>query len=165
MFSALSEDDSDDYEIVKAVVLNAYGLVPEAYRKKFRSLKKSDAETFGEFARQKVDLFQRWCRSKDVTTFDDLCQLVLIEKFLNGIPQYVRNHVETSEVTLLVKVAEIAEKYSVNHPPRPSSPRNFGAKALGTIMSHLLIGVGITLFQCVIIVKRQGTRKVHVFNS
>jgi len=36
-----SLDQSSDYETVKSAVLNAYALVPEAYRQKFRESRKS----------------------------------------------------------------------------------------------------------------------------
>ena len=36
-YSALSIEESCRYEVVKAAVLKAYELVPEAYRQKFRS--------------------------------------------------------------------------------------------------------------------------------
>ena len=35
VYSALSVDDSSQYEIVKNAILRAYELVPEAYRQKF----------------------------------------------------------------------------------------------------------------------------------
>jgi len=40
VFSSLSVRNSGSYHLVKAAVLKAYELVPEAYRQRFRSLKK-----------------------------------------------------------------------------------------------------------------------------
>merc|ERR1711915_972794 len=48
VYSLLSADDSQDYDVVKETVLNAYKLVPEAYRRKFRNLKKEEASTYVE---------------------------------------------------------------------------------------------------------------------
>ncbi|KAJ8369725.1 hypothetical protein SKAU_G00097530 [Synaphobranchus kaupii] len=48
-----------DYEVVKAAILRAYELVPEAYRQKFRGFRKSDSQTFVEFAREKERMW-RW---------------------------------------------------------------------------------------------------------
>lgn len=39
VFSALSVGDNGSYHLVKAAVLKAYELVPEAYRQRFRSLR------------------------------------------------------------------------------------------------------------------------------
>ena len=47
------------YEVVKAVVLKAYELVPEAYRQKFRSTTKRENQTYVEFAREKETLFNK----------------------------------------------------------------------------------------------------------
>lgn len=49
-FSALSVNDSGSYQLVKAAVLRAYELVPEAYRQWFRSLRK-EKQTYTEFTR------------------------------------------------------------------------------------------------------------------
>ena len=38
---------------MKTSVLNAYELVPEAYRQKFRESRKDEAQTYVEFARRK----------------------------------------------------------------------------------------------------------------
>ena len=65
----LSEDVCADYDQVKPLILKAYELVPEAYRQKFRDLKKDNKETYVEFARQKEQLFDDWCRAKEVTDF------------------------------------------------------------------------------------------------
>lgn len=40
VYSALGVAESSDYEHVKSVILRAYGLVPEAYRQRFRMYKK-----------------------------------------------------------------------------------------------------------------------------
>ena len=58
-YSALSIEESCQYEVVKAAVLKAYELVPEAYRKKFCSTTKQENQTYVEFAREKETLFNR----------------------------------------------------------------------------------------------------------
>ena len=61
----LSVEQSSNYEHVKEAILKAYKLVPEAYRQKFRNYLKYDSKTHVEFAREKENLFNRWCHSKD----------------------------------------------------------------------------------------------------
>jgi len=65
VYSALSLDQSSEYEVVKTSVLNAYELVPEAYRQKFRESRKDEAQTY-VFAREKERLFDRWCASMEI---------------------------------------------------------------------------------------------------
>ncbi|KAJ8022706.1 Protein split ends [Holothuria leucospilota] len=45
VYSALSIEDSMDYDKVKRAILQAYELVPEAYRQKFRKYRKADTQT------------------------------------------------------------------------------------------------------------------------
>ncbi len=63
VYATLSLVDSLKYDAVKAAILRAYELVPEAYRQRFRSHKKLFSQTFVEFAREKHILFDKWCTS------------------------------------------------------------------------------------------------------
>ena len=76
-----SVEQSSNYEHVKEAILKAYKLTPEAYRQKFRNYLKYDSETHVEFAREKENLFNRWCHSKEVgQDFKKLKQMVLLEE-------------------------------------------------------------------------------------
>lgn len=57
MYSALTTEQSGDYEIVKSAILHSYELAPEAYCQKFRSHYKFEKYTYLEFAREKENLF------------------------------------------------------------------------------------------------------------
>lgn len=56
--SALSVTDAAKY-VVKKAILTAYELVPEAYKQKFRGLRRDD-QTHVEFAHKEV-YFEHWC--------------------------------------------------------------------------------------------------------
>ncbi len=79
--ASLPVDTSLDYGIVKDSVLLAYELVPEAYRQKCRNHKKAVTQTFVEFSREKQTLFDKWCTTCKVTTFQQLRELMLLEDF------------------------------------------------------------------------------------
>lgn len=79
--SVLPLADSLHYDTVKEAILRAYELVPEAYRQKFHGHKKTQMQTFVEFARDKGTLFDRWCTASEVTNFAELRELILIEEF------------------------------------------------------------------------------------
>ena len=73
VYSALSVEQSADYNLVKREILRAYELVPEAYRQRFRDAKCQDSQTYMEFAREKETLFNKWCASQQVgNNFDML---------------------------------------------------------------------------------------------
>ncbi|CAI5660147.1 unnamed protein product [Oreochromis niloticus] len=78
VWSSLSIEQSLDYETLKKTVLQAYELVPEAYRQKFRNLNKTANQTFVEFAREKNVLFEKWCCSCKVKTVEELKTLILL---------------------------------------------------------------------------------------
>ncbi len=63
-YSALSLERSTGYDAVKATILKAYKLFPEAYCQHFRSCVKLAHHTYVEFAKQKESLFDRWCTSQ-----------------------------------------------------------------------------------------------------
>uniref|UniRef100_A0AAV2M874 G-protein coupled receptors family 1 profile domain-containing protein n=1 Tax=Knipowitschia caucasica TaxID=637954 RepID=A0AAV2M874_KNICA len=66
---------SQDYDVVKAAVLKAYELVPEAYRQRFRMCKKSGGQSYLEFTRDLKAHFSRWCAASKVTNFEKLGSL------------------------------------------------------------------------------------------
>lgn len=62
---ALDPAERIQYADVKAAVLRAYKLMPEAYRQ-FRPHRKDTTHTYVEFAREKGNLFDRWCTAYTV---------------------------------------------------------------------------------------------------
>ena len=66
IYGSLSVEQSSNYEHVKEAFLKAYEPVPEAYRQNFRNYLKYDSKTHVEFAREKENLFNRRCHSKEI---------------------------------------------------------------------------------------------------
>ncbi|XP_069167982.1 uncharacterized protein [Procambarus clarkii] len=95
----------------------AYQLVPEAYRQKFRNLKKSSKHTFTEFATIKERLFQEWCASRKVKTKEDLEQLKLLEDFKDCLSGDLKTYLEEQQVETLSAAATMAEEYILTHRP------------------------------------------------
>ncbi|KAJ8017531.1 hypothetical protein HOLleu_44998 [Holothuria leucospilota] len=115
VYSALSIEDSMDYDKVKRAILQAYELVPEAYRQKFRKYRKADTQTYVEFAYQKERHFDRWCASKKVSTFDTLRQLMLVEEFKRCVNDDIKTHLEENKADNLKEVANLADQYALTH--------------------------------------------------
>ncbi|KAJ8039979.1 Intraflagellar transport protein 25-like [Holothuria leucospilota] len=115
VYSALSIEDSMDYDKVKKAILQAYELVPEAYRQKFRKYRKADTQTYVEFAYQKERHFDRWCASKKVSTFDTLRQLMLVEEFKRCVNEDIKTHLEENKADKLSEVANLADQYALTH--------------------------------------------------
>ncbi|KAJ8039062.1 hypothetical protein HOLleu_16653 [Holothuria leucospilota] len=115
VYSALSIEDSMDYDKVKKAILQAYELVPEAYRQKLRKYRKADTQTYVEFAYQKERHFDRWCASKKVSTFDALRQLMLVEEFKRCVNDDIKTHLEENKADKLKEVANLADQYALTH--------------------------------------------------
>ena len=125
-YSALSATDCADYDIVKTAILKAYELVPEAYRQKFRHWRKSDKQTYVEFAHDKEVYFERWCISKKVDgEFENLRQLMLIEEFKRCVPDDIKTYLDEKTVSTLAEAATMADDYALTHKKKyPGSTLN-----------------------------------------
>ena len=101
IYGSLSVEQSSNYEHVKEAILKAYELVPEAYRQKFRNYLKYDSKTHVEFVREKENLFNRWCHSKEIgQDFKKLKQMVLLEEFKDKVRPDIRSHLDEQKVLL-----------------------------------------------------------------
>ncbi|KAJ8045731.1 hypothetical protein HOLleu_08795 [Holothuria leucospilota] len=115
VYSALSIEDSMDYDKVKKAILQAYELVTEACHQKFRKYRKADTQTYAEGAYQKERHFDRWCASKKVSTFDALRQLMLVEEFKRCVNDDIKTHLEENKADKLKEVANLADQYALTH--------------------------------------------------
>lgn len=113
--SALSLEDSLKYDCVKAAILRVYELVPEAYRQKFRNLKKGTLCTHTEFAREKGLLFDKWIAACDAADYDSLRELILVEEFKKCLPERVVVYLNEQKVNTLSSAAVLADEYVLTH--------------------------------------------------
>lgn len=60
VFVELTDEQVQDYDVIKEAILNLFQLAPEAYRLKFRQLSKDPAETYLHFATRLNFPFQRF---------------------------------------------------------------------------------------------------------
>lgn len=113
--ATLSIDESLSYDVVKATVLRAYELVPEAYRQKFRACEKSANQTFVEFAREKTVLLDKWCAASKVSDFAQLRELFLLEEFKSCLPDKIVVYLNEQKVDTLSKAAVLADEFVLTH--------------------------------------------------
>ncbi|XP_058634631.1 uncharacterized protein LOC131542202 [Onychostoma macrolepis] len=113
--SALTLEQSLNYEVMKNAVLRAYELVPEAYRQKFRNHVKTPSQTFVEFARDKANLFEKWCVANKVVTFEQLKELMLLEEFKNCLPEKIVIYLNEQKVSFLSEAAVFSDEFVLTH--------------------------------------------------
>ncbi|KAI3357900.1 hypothetical protein L3Q82_016288, partial [Scortum barcoo] len=114
--SSLPLEDSLRYVVLKEAILRAYELVPEAYRQKFRTHKKSSGQTYVEFARDKGVLFDKWCMASEVkNSFESLRQLILLEDFKSTLPEKIVMFLNEQKVASLSRAAVMADEFVLTH--------------------------------------------------
>lgn len=124
VYNNLSDDLSADYDTVKSIVLKAYDLVPEAYRQKFRNLRKDPNTTYVEFARKKDQFLDDWLKSKEVDNFVKVKELLLAEEFKRNVSRDLRIHLEELKLDSIQEIAIASDEYALTHREEPSRKRN-----------------------------------------
>ena len=114
-FSAISVADSQNYFMVKAAVLRAYELVPEAYRQQFRKLRRSEGQIYVELVRGLTTHFNRWLLASEVNEMEDLKELVLLEHFKDILLDPVTTYLNEHQVRKVREAAVLADEYSLTH--------------------------------------------------
>ncbi|XP_064098772.1 uncharacterized protein LOC135209979 [Macrobrachium nipponense] len=129
VYNALEEGIARDYHKVKALILKAYDLVPEAYRLKFRNFNKQPSLSYVEFARFKEEQFDDWLKSRQVVTFSSLRELMLLEEFKKSCSKELRIYLEELKVTNLGKAAQVADEFVLTH---RTGSGNFASKDINS---------------------------------
>ena len=114
-YASLTVMESKNYEMVKSTVLRAYELVPEAYRQRFRNLKKKENQTYVDFMREMLVQFNRWCVASEVQTFKELCNLITIEQLKNCVPVSIATYITEKKVKTPQEAAILADEYCLTH--------------------------------------------------
>lgn len=107
--AALPVEDSLSYDLVKAAILCAYELVPEAYRQKFRSHKKATGQSYLEFAREK------WSTACKACDFESVRELILLEDFKKCLPECIVVYINEQKVSKLSSAAVLVDEFVMTH--------------------------------------------------
>ena len=95
--------------------MRAYELVPEAYRQKFREMRKRSDQNYTEFAQKLSVQFKRWCTASEIESEEALRQLILIEQFKNGLPTQIATYISKHQVATVSEAATLADDYALVH--------------------------------------------------
>ncbi len=76
---------------------------------------KTSSQTFGEFAREKTILFEKWCAANKISTFEQLKELILVEEFKNCVTEKIVVHLNEQKVTSLTEAAIFADEFVLTH--------------------------------------------------
>ncbi len=105
-----------DYNEFKQAVLNEYNMVPEVYRNKFRACVKRNGDSYADFSQFLTSQFERWITSMHaVDDFEGLKQMLLIEQFMNKVPDEVKQFLVDKNCGTLHECARRADEYAAVH--------------------------------------------------
>ena len=122
-YATLPTENCADYDLVKAAVLKSFELVPEAYRQRFRTQRKTENQSYVEFLREKENALDKWCDSKRIDgDAEKLRQLILAEEFLNCVPEEVRVHLSERKTDVTCEMAALADEYILTHRKTKEKP-------------------------------------------
>ena len=122
-YATLPTENCANYDLVKAAVLKSFELVPEAYRQKFRTQRKTENQSYVEFLREKENALDKWCDSKRIDgDAEKLRQLILAEEFLNCVPEEVRVHLSERKTDVTYEMAALADEYILTHRKTKEKP-------------------------------------------
>ena len=113
--SSLSVEDGLEYEKVKNAVLRTYELVPEAYRQRFRNLRKVGSQTYLDFAREKGILFDRWCAARKADDLSSMRELMLLEDFKSCLSERTTVYLIEQKVSTIQQAAMLADEFALIH--------------------------------------------------
>lgn len=65
-----------DYDLFKQALLLKFELTPEAYRKRFRGVRKTPGVTYKEVTNLLGEYLRRWGKGTGATTAEEVCNLV-----------------------------------------------------------------------------------------
>ena len=110
----LCDDDFKDFEKVKKQLLQRYQLTAEALHLKFRSVSKTNKQSYSDFAYTLNTYFSEWVRTaKCDKDFDKLVQLMCVEQFLEKVPKELKMWlVDKGNLNSVVEVATMADEWT-----------------------------------------------------
>lgn len=113
--ASLSIEESLDSKMLKKTVLQAYELVPEAYRQIFRNSDKTANQTYTRFACDKSVSFDKWCQACNVKTLEGMRELILLEEFKKCLPERIVVCLYEQKVSSVTNEATLADEFILTH--------------------------------------------------
>ena len=113
---SLTEEEDNDYDLIKERILKSYAMTPERYRKSYREMKKGFDQSHVDFLRSKEKLLDQWVRSQGAENdYESFRNLILFEEFNNCIRTDIRIHLSDRGIVDLHQAARASDEYAIIH--------------------------------------------------
>uniref|UniRef100_A0A670K1J2 CCHC-type domain-containing protein n=1 Tax=Podarcis muralis TaxID=64176 RepID=A0A670K1J2_PODMU len=111
----LPQDDLNNYEKFKRLVMRRLGLHPEQYRKAFRKVEKGGlTDNIAVFSAKMAQNFELWLAAEGVQDAKDIKQLLLIEQLMRSLSPEIASLVADQKPRTLEEATSLAESFRVN---------------------------------------------------
>ncbi|KAL8615815.1 hypothetical protein ACOMHN_048523 [Nucella lapillus] len=112
ILSTLPAVQQSDFDCLKKALLQGFDLIEEAFRKKFRSVRLQEGETYIQFGARLEHYFQKWLElSGTGEEFLELKELILREQVLTGCGPELTIHLRERQPKTTAELLQMAEIY------------------------------------------------------
>lgn len=109
VISREKEEDSNDYDYVKQLLLKRFKLSPEQFRQKFFTHKRDSAASWKDFSFELSNFLDEWLKGLKILTYDDLKSVLIIDQIRKKLPSEIKEHF-IDELPKFTKVADFVSK-------------------------------------------------------
>jgi len=116
VYSRLSLDDANNYEILKGSLLRRFNFTEEGFKRKFHTAKPEVNEAPAQFIARLSNYFSRWLDFSGIEkTFEALKDLMVREQYLDACTVDLAVFLRERALTDLAELAKVAQKYLDAH--------------------------------------------------
>ncbi|XP_077780087.1 uncharacterized protein LOC144326894 [Podarcis muralis] len=121
----LPQDDLNNYEKFKKLVMRRLGLHPEQYRKAFRKVEKGGlTDNIAVFSAKMAQNFELWLAAEGARDAKEIKQLLLIEQFMRSLSPEIASLVADQKPRTLEEATSLAESFWLNRAQRTAKGGN-----------------------------------------
>ena len=132
VFAALSYDECQDYNVVKAHIISSFKASAHSYLEKFRTVKRTGQESQKMFVSRLTETYNYYLQAAEIKTFDDLKQGAVLEQFLLTLDAQTRQFVRNNSPKTAREAADFADLYYENSYRSQRVPSNNHKNAFGS---------------------------------
>ena len=107
----LTDMEIKDYETIKEAVLRSTLLSSRVYRERFRNTRKRPGSTYLEMARECGLKFDRWMKSEEAETAEEIKGVILLEHFMDQIHPDIKYELISHGVKDIMEAGRRADSY------------------------------------------------------
>ena len=115
-FYLLTEEEQQDYDVIKESLLRKYSLTEDEFRRRFYEMEPGDDEAIQQFAARLERTFMKWIESSKIKKdFNSLRDLIVREGLYNRCSSDLTAYLREKELSELPEVIKFAQRYIDAH--------------------------------------------------